>query len=323
MRAIVHDTYGPPEVLRLAELPKPSPAPGEVRVRVRAATVNRTDTAFRSADYAINRLFSGLFRPKRPVLGSEYAGTVDAVGSGVTNLAVGDRVFGLNPDHFGAHAEYVCVGERSPIATMPEGTTFEEAAAVLDGLMLGANMMRQVSFDSPKHILVHGASGSIGSAALQLAKIRGAQVTATGNPGSLALLRSLGADVVLDYTKEDFLQTSETYDAIIDSVGKISFSACRHLLTPKGLYVSSELGAYWQNPFLALAAPLMLGRKVGFPIPSITQDDVLAYRELLASGRYRAVIDRTYPFEDFLEATRYVETGQKTGNVVLRVCGTD
>lgn len=319
MKAIVHETYGPPEVLRLAELPTPTPAPGEVRVRVRATTVNRTDCGFRSAEYFISRLFSGLLRPKRPVLGSELAGEVDAVGSQVTTFAVGDRVFGLSPDSFGAHAEYVCVPADAAIATMPAGLSFEQAAAVLDGLMLGNNMLRQVRFDVPPHLLVIGASGSIGSAVLQLAKIRGAHVTAVGNPRSLDLLRSLGADVVLDYTKDDFVQRGGTYDAILDSVGKSSFSASRHLLGPKGLYVSSELGPHWENPLLALAAPLMRGRKVGFPIPSITQEDVLAYRALLADGRYLPIIDRTYPFEDFLEATRYVETGQKTGNVVLTV----
>lgn len=319
MRAIVYDSYGPPEVLRLADVPKPTPAPDEVRVRVLATTVNRTDCGFRSAEYVISRLFSGLLRPKQRVLGSELAGEIDAVGGAVKKLAVGDRVFGLNPDTFGAHAEYVCVPQDAAIATIPEGIGFDEAAAVLDGLMLGNNMLRQVSFDRPRKLLVIGASGSIGTAVLQLAKIRGAHVTAVGNPGSVELLRSLGADTVLDYTKDDFAQHGGGYDAIIDAVGKSSFSACRHLLTAKGLYVSSELGPYWQNPFLALAAPLMRGRKVGFPIPSITQQEVLAYRELLATGRYRAIIDRTYALEEFLEATRYVETGQKTGNVVLRV----
>lgn len=319
MRAIVYDSYGPPEVLHLADLPKPSPGPHEVRVRVHATTVNRTDCGFRSAEYFVSRLFSGLWRPKQRVLGSELAGEVDAVGSAVKGFAVGDRVFGLNPDAFGAHAEYVCMPEDGAIATIPEGIGFDEAAAVLDGLMLGNNMLRQVSFDAPPKLLVIGASGSIGSAVLQLAKIRGADVTAVGNPSSVQLLRSLGADRVLDYTKDDFAEHGGGYDAIIDAVGKSSFARCRHLLTPTGLYVSSELGPYWQNPLLALAAPLMRGRKVGFPIPSIKRAEVLAYREMLATGRYKAVIDRTYPLEDFLEATRYVETGQKTGNVVLRV----
>lgn len=319
MRAIVHDVYGPPDVLRLADVPRPTPADDEVLVRVHATTVNRTDTGFRNPEYLVVRLVAGVVRPRRRILGSEFAGVVEAVGRRVTRFRAGDRVFGLSTFRFGAHAEYLCVRERGSIATMPARASFAEAAAVCDGMMLANNYIRRIDFRTPKRILINGATGSIGSAALQLAKSRGAWVTATCKTAAFDLVRSLGADEIVDYTKDDFTALGSTFDVVLDSVGKSSFARCRRLLTPGGIYYSSELGPYWQNPLLALITPVLRGKRVGFPIPTDSQKDIESFRDLIAAGKYRAVIDRTYPLERIVEATRYVETGEKVGNVVITV----
>jgi NADPH:quinone reductase-like Zn-dependent oxidoreductase len=319
MRAIVYETYGPPEVLHLAEVEMPTPKDDEVRIKVHATTVNRTDTGFRNPEYVVVRFVGGVFRPRRKILGSELAGEVEAVGKSVTRFRVGDRVFGLNTLRFGAHAEYLCVSERGSIAAMPSNFSFAQAAAVCDGMMLANTYMKRIDFAKAKRILVNGATGSIGSAAVQLAKIHGAQVTATCKTAAIDLVKSLGADQVIDYTKEDFTKLDRTFDVVLDSVGRSTFSQCRRLLSPGGIYFSSELGPYWQNPLLALIAPLVPGKKVGFPIPTDNQNDIVYFKELIEEGKYQAVIDRTYPLERIVEATRYVETGEKIGNVVITV----
>ncbi|MBN8217588.1 MAG: NAD(P)-dependent alcohol dehydrogenase [Spirochaetes bacterium] len=319
MKAITHNTFGPPEVLGLAEVPTPEPGPGELRVRVMATTVNRTDTGFRDPQYLLVRLFSGLRRPKNPILGSEFAGVVDKVGPNATRFKEGDRVFGLRTFRFGAHAEYLCIKEDASIATMPRSASFEEAAAVCDGLMLAKNYVGRIDFARSPRLLINGGTGSIGCAALQLAKSRGAHVTVTCKTSAIGLMKELGADAVIDYTKEDFTIRGERFDVVLDAVGKSTFFRCRRILVPKGIYYSSELGPWWQNPLLALLTPLLGGRRVGFPIPTDRQSDIEMFRDLMESGKVRAVIDRVWPLADIIEATRYVETGEKTGNVVIRV----
>jgi len=319
MRAIAYEKYGPPDVLHLVEVEQPTPRDGELLIKVHATTVNRTDVAFRRAEYFINRLFSGLLRPKRRVLGSEFAGVVAAVGKDVSRFRVGDRVFGLSTFNFGAHAEYLCMDERRAIATMPENLAFDEAAAVCEGMMLAYNYIRRIDFTTPRSILINGATGSIGSAAVQLARYHGAAITATAKTAALELVRSLGADEVIDYTQDDFTRLDRRFDVVLDAVGKSTFFRCRGLLKPGGTYYSTELGPYWQNIGLALTTPLLRGRRVGFPIPSDSQEDMLFFKKLLEEGKYRPVIDRRYPLAEVVEATRYVETGEKTGNVVITV----
>ncbi len=319
MRAIAYDKYGPPDVLHLVEVEQPTPRGAELLIKVHATTVNRTDVAFRRAEYFINRLVSGLLRPKRKVLGSEFAGVVAAVGKDASRFRVGDRVFGLSTFNFGAHAEYLCMDERRAIATMPENLAFDEAAAVCEGMMLAYNYIRRIDFTTPRSILINGATGSIGSAAVQLARYHGAAITATAKTAALELVRSLGADEVIDYTQEDFTRLDRRFDVVLDAVGKSTFFRCRGLLKPGGTYYSTELGPYWQNIGLALTTPLLRGRRVGFPIPSDSQEDMLFFKKLLDEGKYRPVIDRRYPLAEVVEATRYVETGEKTGNVVITV----
>ncbi|HWN21711.1 MAG TPA: NAD(P)-dependent alcohol dehydrogenase [Gaiellaceae bacterium] len=319
MRAVVHDRYGPPEVLRLEDVARPVPEDDEVLVKIHATTVNRSDCGWRRADPFFSRYFTGLRRPKRRILGSELAGEVEAVGAAVSQFEVGDHVFGVS--FFGAHAEFVCVQEDRPLARKPAGLSFEEAAAVCDGGIIALACLRRAELRQGRSILVYGATGSIGTAAVQLAKHFGADVTAVGNTKNLELVSSLGADRVIDYTQDDFTKDGETYDVVFDAVGMHSFRRCRRAVRPGGIYIETDLGFLWHVPVLALLSRRIGEKRVTLPIPKYTKEDVLYLKELVEAGKYRPVIDRVYPLEDVVEATRYVETGQKTGNVVLAVNG--
>jgi NADPH:quinone reductase-like Zn-dependent oxidoreductase len=306
-------------VLRLEEVEQPVPADDEVLVRIRATTVNRTDCGWRSAKPFIARYFTGLRRPRRETLGSELAGEVEAVGAAVTEFKVGDHVFGIN--YFGAHAEYVCVREDRPLALKPAGMTFEEAAAVSDGASIALACLRKADLGKRRSILIYGASGSIGTAAVQLARHFEADVTAVCDTKNVELVGSLGAERVIDYTQEDFTKNGQTYDAVFDAVGKHSFRRSRHSVKPGGVYIETDLGFMWHVPLLALATRRIGDKRVTLPTPDYKKQDILFLKELIEAGRYRPVIDRSYPLEQVIEATKYVETGQKTGNVVLTVSG--
>jgi NADPH:quinone reductase-like Zn-dependent oxidoreductase len=318
MKAIVYTQYGPPEVLQLKEVPKPTPKDNEVLIKIYATTVNRTDCGFRRPEYPlIIRLINGLFRPRKTILGSELAGEIEAIGTDVKTFKQGDQVFGLSTSHFGTHAEYICLPEEASITIKPANLSYDEAAAVCDGAYLAMNIVRKIDFKTVKKILINGASGSIGSAGVQLAKYYGATITATCNTKNIELVKSLGADEVIDYTKEDFTENGQMYDVVFDAVGKSSFFRCRKVLKPGGTYFSTDLGFLSQNIFLALLTPIIGGKKVMFPIPRDSKEDIVFVKELIEAGKYKAVIDRRYPLEQIVEATRYVETGQKTGNVVI------
>jgi len=319
MRAVIHDKYGPPEVLRLEEVEQAVPLEDEVLIKIRATTVTRTDCGLRSAELFVTRFFTGLRRPKRKILGMELAGEVEAVGSAVTEFQVGDEVFGVTGS--GANAEYVCVPESGPLAPKPAGMSFEEAAAVCDGASLALACLRKGDLREGRSILVYGASGSVGTAAVQLARHFGAEVTAVCNTKNLELVASLGADEVVDYTQEDFTKNGETYDVIFDAVGKQSFRRCRRSLKSGGIYIDTDPGFLWHVPVLALLTKGIGDKKVHLGIVRYTKGDVLFLKQLTDAGEYRAVIDRTYPLEEVVAATKYVETEQKTGNVVLTVSG--
>jgi NADPH:quinone reductase-like Zn-dependent oxidoreductase len=323
MRAVVHDRYGPPTVLRVEDVERPVPADDEVLVKVHATTVNRTDCHIRAAKPFMWRFFAGLLRPRRKVLGMEFAGEVEVVGTAVTEFEVGDHVFGIQGYNrpYGAHAEFVSIRASDPLAHKPAGMTFEEAAAVCDGALMALTTLRRGDLWQGRRILVYGASGSMGTAAVQLARYFGAHVTAVCNTKNVELVRSLGADEVIDYLQEDFTKNGETYDVILDAVGKHSFRRCRGSLNPGGIYLPTDLGFMWHVPILPLLTRRIGDKKVIFEITKYTKKDVFFLKELIEAGRYRAVIDRRYPLEDVIEATRYVETGQKTGNVVLTLNG--
>jgi len=319
MKASVYSKYGPPDVLQIKEVEKPVPKDNELLIKIIATSVNRTDSGFRQPEYLIVRLVGGLFKPKKKILGSELAGVVEAIGKNVKAFKPGDSVFGLSTFNFGTHAEYSCIAEDKSIAIKPSNMNYNEAAAVCDGAFLALSNIRKIDFKSSPEILINGASGSIGSASVQLAKYFGAKITAVCNTRDFKLLKSLGADEVIDYTKEDFTNKGKQYDVVIDAVGKSSFFRCRKILKPHGMYISTELGYLSQNIFLALLTPVFGGKKVLFPIPRDNKEDILFFKEIIEAGKYKAVIDRTYPFEQIIEATKYVETGRKVGNVVITI----
>jgi len=323
MKAAVHTRYGPPEVVNFAEVPKPIPSEDELLVKIYATTVNRTDSHYRSGKPFPMRLVSGLTKPRAAVLGTEYAGQVEAVGAAVTSFGVGDRVFGYCEGPFGAHAEYLVVPSSGRVAAIPTALTFEEAAPGTEGSHYALASINRARITRGQHVLVYGASGAIGSAAVQLLKARGAHVTAVCATKHVELVRELGADRVIDYTAENFAAGDERYDLVYDAFGGLSYFRCTRLFKPSGIYMSSGAGPLGLNLFLTLAAPLFRRGRLVFAYPKIDQSTVRYLAELLATGQFRPVIDRTYPFDQIVEAYHYVETGQKVGNVVVRVASPD
>ena len=318
MRDAIHDRYGPPDVLRIADVERPLPKEDELLVRVHAAAVNRTDCGYRGAHPFFTRFFTGLRRPKQPITGSEFAGVVEATGPSVTQFKVGDRVFGSTGFRFGAHAEYLCVRESARVALMPDGLSFEHAAAVPEGAIYALGTLRSGALEKGQRILIYGASGAIGTASVQLAKHHfGAHVTAVCSTRNVDVVRSLGPDHVIDYTAEDFTESGQTYDVIHDAVGKHSFRRCRRALALNGIYISNDLGFLWHLLPLAIITPHLPSKKALFPVSPVTTQDFLLIRDLVAAGHFRPVLDRTYPLEQIVEASRYVETARKTGNVVI------
>lgn len=320
MKAAVHTRYGAPDVVRIQQIDVPAPAEDEVLIRVHASTVNRTDCGMRTAKPWIARFFSGWRGPKHQTLGSEFAGVVEGVGSAVTDFAVGDRVFGVSALHYGAHAEYLCLKVSAAIAKMPDGIPFDVAAASTDGAILAMTYLCRVDLQPGQRILIYGASGAIGSAGVQLAKHAGAHVTAVCNTPNVEAVRALGPAVVIDYMVDDFTTNGETYDFVFDAVGKHTFRKCRGSLVPGGAYLVTDLGFLWQNPWLALlTSRLKRRRKVLFPLPTYNKERVEYVKGLLESGAFKPLIDRHYPLDQIVEATKYVETQQKVGNVVITV----
>jgi NADPH:quinone reductase-like Zn-dependent oxidoreductase len=319
MKAAVHTRYGPPDVVRVVDVPTPTPKDNEVLVKVQATTVNRTDCGFRGAKPFFVRAFTGFARPRVRILGNEFAGQVEALGPGVTSLAIGDRVFGYDDTVCGAHAQYLTIREDASLARIPANLTYAEAAPATEGSHYALSGIEKAKIRAGQRVLVNGATGAIGSAAVQLLASRGVHVTAVCDTTHLELVRRLGAERVIDRTVEDFTQDVQTYDMVFDAVGKSSFGQCRRLLEPRGVYLSSDLGPGAQNPFLALVTPVLPGKSVLFAFPRHDQAMMNYFKDLLESGRFRPVIDRSYRLAEIVEAYRYVETGQKIGNVVIIV----
>ncbi len=317
MKAAVNTEYGPPEVIRIADIPVPAPKQNEILVKVRAATVNRTDCGILWGKPAVIKLFTGLRRPSTPVRGTDFAGVVEAVGPSVTKFAVGDRVWGFDDAGVQSHAEYLTIAEKKPIEKIPENISFVQAAAAPEGAHYAYNFVTKVSLKPGDRVLVNGASGAIGSAGLQILKYLGATVTAVVGTKNVALAASLGADRVINFETEDFTSIGEQFRFVFDAVGKSTFEACSPLLLPGGIYISSELGPGGENLYLPFLTKLRGGKRTIFPIPVNIPRSLTFIGTLLRNGAFVPVIDRTYRLEQIAEAYRYVVSGQKTGNVVI------
>ncbi len=330
MKAAVARRYGKPTVVKIEQVPTPSPGPGEILVRVRATTLNRTDCGYRAGTPFIIRFWGGLRRPKNPIWGTEFAGDVAALGEGASQFAVGDRIAGWCDGTFGAHAEYLVIKETRLIVPIPPGRSYAEAAPSVEGALYSLGMLRKAKIGPGKDVLVYGATGAIGSAAVQLAKDLGARVTAVGPTAHLDMVKDLGPDRVVDYQKERWTRDSQRYDLILDAVGKSGFFRTRRLLKKKGLYTASDVrGSH--VPFLAVPVILVWvvtamlfklwpGRKMIFVVPHKDPEGIRYLKEFIASGRYRPVLDEhRYRLDQIVEAYRFVETGKKVGSVVVEV----
>lgn len=323
MKAVVYTKYGSPDVLQIKEVDKPVPGDNEVLVKIYATTVNRTDYATIRAKPFFARALTGILKPRKQIPGTEFAGEVEEVGKDIAAFKVGDRVFGFDDQGLRCQAQYITISEDKALTTIPEDVTYGQAAASTEGAHYAYSCIKKLKLGSGQKALVHGASGAIGSAAVQLLKYLDVYVTAVVNTKNLELAKSLGADKVIDYTREDFTRDDEKYIFVYDAVGKTSFFKCRRLLEKGGIYISSDLGYLYQNIYLPLITsvikPLLGNRKAVSPWPSDTRENVLLFKRLMEEGRFKAVIDREYPLEEIVDAYKYVGTAQKTGNVVITV----
>jgi NADPH:quinone reductase-like Zn-dependent oxidoreductase len=320
MRAAVITRYGTPDVIEIRQVPKPVPKEREVLIAVRAAAVGRTDCGMlRPHPPVLGRLIYGLFRPRRTILGMDFAGEIEQVGKYVSAFKPGDRVFGmLRYRELGAHADYICVPEDGYIATIPASLSFAEAV-VCEGAFYAHASLKALDLRAGDSILIYGASGAIGTAAVQLARSMGARVTAVTDSHHLELAKSLGGEKVIDYTKEDFTRIGESFDGVLDAVGKTTYLRCRKLLKPHATFASTDLGPWGQTALLTIWSALTRQRNVVIAMPRPVPGFVDQLKKRMEAGEFRAVIDRRYSFDAIAAAYRYVETGRKTGIVAIQI----
>jgi len=321
MRAVIYAKYGPPEVLQLKEVGKPAPKENEVLIKLHTSTVTATDCVFRRGEPKFSRLFTGLTKPKNQILGSEFAGVVEAIGKDVKAFKTGDKVFGTTPG-YGSYAEYICLREyKSTLAKMPANKSYEEAITCCDGFLTSLPFLRDKGkIQKGNKVLIIGASGSVGSAAVQLAKYFGAEVTGVCSTSSEELVKSIGADSVIDYTKEDFTKSGDVYDIIFDLVGKTTFSQCKNSLKPTGKFLQAAItpkvfpSVLWTSIFSSKKALIMA---TGLRPPAERTKDLIFITELVVKGKVKPIIDKIFPLEKIAEAHSYVDKGHKKGNIVI------
>ena len=318
MRAVVRFKYGNDNVIEIRDFPIPEIKDNEILVGVKATTINRTDCGVLTGSPFVFRFFIGLFGPKRPVLGTDFAGVVEAVGKNVTKFKVGDRVWGLNDEGLSSQAEFMAIEENQSIELIPDNVSFADAAASAEGAHYAINFIKNIDFKPEMKRLLNGASGGIGSAALQLLKAKGCIVYATCRTHHIEKIKQMGADKVIDYTKDDFTKIDEKFDVIFDSVGKSSYKKCKAIMKDGGVYISSELGDNAENIYLPLLT-IFNKTKVKFPVPSNSQNSLSEVKLMLEAGTYRPLIDRHYKLEEAQTAYSYVLQGNKVGNVILEI----
>lgn len=319
MKAAIRRSYGSPEVISVETIEQPVPDDDELLIRVYATTVNRTDCANLTGKPFIMHLMLGLVRPRKIIIGTDFAGQVVEIGKNINAFHLNQRVFGFTDMGLESQAEYIVLKPKDNILTIPENISFRQAAASLEGAHYAYTFTHKAAIQSGQKILINGATGAIGSALLQFLKTFDVHVTATCNTENTPLILSLGADRIYDYTREDFTQNNEKYDFIFDAVGKSTFGKCKHLLKKEGIYSSSELGPYSQNIFLALLTPFLGSKKVIFPIPYSLTETLPYIKSMLEKGLFNPVIDREYSLDTIAEAYDYVLSGKKTGNVILKI----
>ena len=317
MKAVVRYGYCNPDQLIIDRVALPSPGEDEILIKVKATTVNRTDCSILTGKPWVIRLFTGLFKPLRCITGTDFAGIVVDKGINVDQFEIGDHAYGFFDQCLSSHAEYVAISTKKAILKKPDNVTFEQAAASLEGAHYAFYFLKGLNLKAADRVLINGGTGAIGNAALQLLNHFKIQVTITCVAEFVDMLKSQGAEKVIDYQKHDFTKINDQFDYVFDAVGKSTFKKCKPLLKPKGIYISSELGEYWQNPFLALLSPLMTGKKVKFPLPYSIEHSMKFINELMLNGEFTPLIDRRYPLEDIQKAYDYVLSGQKKGNVVI------
>lgn len=320
MKASVRPSYCPIDSIQLEEIPLPNPMAGEIRVRVMVTTINRTDLGVLTGKPYAMRAFAGFPKPRYAVTGTDFAGVVDQVGEGVQEFKVGDRVWGFWDHGQGTHTEYACIPVKHPILPIPDGVSFEEIVACGEAAHYAYNFLNKVKLEPGNHVLVNGGTGGIGSAAIQLLKARGIQVTTVCYEANVDQVKSLGADRVIALEKADFTKENIHYDFVFDAVGKSRFSLCKPILKPGGIYISSELGPNWENLTLALSTPILGGKKVIFPVPGSIFQSMEAIQALLLEGKFHPLIDdRRFRLDQIKEAFHYVASAKKIGNVILEI----
>ena len=317
MKASIRKKYCLPNQIKVESIDKPIPNENEVLIKIYATTVNRTDCANLTAKPFIMRFVLGLFKPRKTILGTDFAGELISIGKNVKSFSIGDKVFGFNDTGSESQAEYVTTTVEN-LFLIPEKIDYKQAAASLEGASYAYSFIHKVNIQSGQNILINGATGGIGSALLQFVRQYDVNITATCNTNNIQLIKSLGADNIYDYTKKDFTKENDKYDFIFDAVGKSTFGKCLTLLKEKGIYISSELGPYSQNIFYPLLTSI-LSKKVIFPIPYSKQKTIPFICKLLENGKFNPVIDREYALEDISKAYEYVTKGQKIGNVLINM----